>query len=140
MYKMKLKLFGNKVRLEIIILCVLLGIVIGTSLLCSCSCSKENFHNAAPIGGGLNQYDFSKHGVEHNKGNVQSQPANPMMPGQKYFWANNKFTPECCDYSTVSGTNGCACVTDEQMKYLASRGGNRSNSTNLSQDNLLDEF
>ena len=53
-----------------------------------------------------------------------------MMPGQKYFWANNKFTPECCDYSSVSGDNGCACVTDEQMKYLASRGGNRSTSEN----------
>ena len=25
---------------------------------------------------------------------------------------------------------GCACVTDEQMKYLATRGGNRSTSEN----------
>ena len=47
---------------------------------------------------------------------------------------------ECCDYSTVSGGNGCACVTDEQMKYLASRGGNRTNSSILSKKNLLDEF
>tara|TARA_X000000368_G_C22988756_1_gene693353 strand:+ start:985 stop:1398 length:414 start_codon:yes stop_codon:yes gene_type:complete len=137
---MKLKLLGSKVRVEIIILCVLMGVIIGTSLLCSCSCSRENFHNASPIGGDLRQYDFSKHGVQHNKGAVQNQPSNPMMPGQKYFWANNKFTPECCDYSSVSGPNGCACVTDEQMKYLASRGGNRSNSSILSQKDQLDEF
>jgi len=137
---MKLKLLGNNVRLEIIILCVLMGVVIGASLLGSCSCSRENFHNASPIGGDLHQYDFSKHGVQHNKGAVQNQPSNPMMPGQKYFWANNKFTPECCDYSSVSGANGCACVTDEQMKYLASRGGNRSNSSILSQKDQLDEF
>ena len=140
MYNMKLKLLGNKVRLEIIILCVLLGMLIGVTTLSSCSCSKEHFHNAAPTNVDLNQYDFLKHGVQHNKGSVQNQPTNPMMPGQKYFWANNKFTPECCDYSTVSGGNGCACVTDEQMKYLASRGGNRTGSTILSKENLLDEF
>jgi hypothetical protein len=129
MYKMKkVKLLGSKVRIEVIILCLVLGILIGTTLLCSCS--REGFHNAAPVGGDLHQYDFSQHGVKHNKGTVQNQPANPMMPGQKYFWANNKFKPECCDYSSVSGDGGCACVTDEQMKYLATRGGNRSTSEN----------
>ena len=128
MYNMQLKLLGNKVRVEIVILCIFIGILIGSTMLCSCS--KEAFHNSAPIDGGLNQYDFSKHGVKHNRGTVQNQPKNPMTPGQKYFWANNKFTPECCDYSSVSGDNGCACVTDEQMKYLASRGGNRSSSEN----------
>tara|TARA_B100000795_G_scaffold253967_3_gene224511 strand:+ start:2232 stop:2618 length:387 start_codon:yes stop_codon:yes gene_type:complete len=124
---MKLKILGNKVRVEMIVLFVLIGIVIAS--LSASSCSRENFHNSAPIDGGLKQYDFSKHGVEHNKGTVQNQPVNPMKPGQKYFWADNKFKPECCDYSSVSGGNGCACITDEQMKYLSSRGGNRSSST-----------
>ena len=80
---MKLKLLGSKVRLEIIVLCVILGILIGSTMLCSCS--KEGFHNSAPVGGDLNQYDFSKHGVKHNKGSVQNQPKNPMMPGQNIF-------------------------------------------------------
>ena len=124
---MKLKLLGSKVRVEIIILCVLMGVIIGASLLCSCSCSRENFHNAAPIGGDLHQYDFSQHGVKHNKGAVQNQPTNPMMPGQKYFWANNKFTPECCETSTISSSKGCACITSEQKKFLAQRGNNCAN-------------
>jgi hypothetical protein len=124
---MKIKILGNKINVEIIIFLILIGVAIGFTI--TYSCSRENFHNSAPIGGGLKQYDFSKHGIEYNKGTVQNQPTNPMKPGQKYFWANNKFTPECCDYSSVSGGNGCACVTDEQMKYLSSRGGNRSSST-----------
>lgn len=140
MYNMKLKLFGNKVRVEIILLCIFLGIVIGSSMLCGCSCGSEGFHNAAPLDGGLQHYDFSKHGIKHDKSSVQNQPTNPMMPGQKYFWANNKFSPECCDYSSVSGDNGCACVTDEQMKYLASRGGNRYKSNMASQKQMIDEF
>ena len=128
MYNMKIKLLGSKVRFEIIALCVILGILIGSILLCSCN--NEGFHNAAPVNAPNGLYDFSKHGAQHNKAEMQNQPNNPMISGQKFFWANNEFRADCCDYSSVSGTGGCACVTDEQMKYLHSRGGNRSTSEN----------
>ena len=114
-----MKIFGSKVRIEIIALCIILGILIGSTLLCSCK--REGYHNAAPAYSTDTLYDFSKHGVYHNKGEMQNQPNNPMVEGQKFFWANNEFKADCCDYSSVSGSGGCACVTDEQTKYLQSR-------------------
>ena len=43
-----------------------------------------------------------------------------------FYYANNKFEPECCKNSSVSGSGGCACETEEQVKFLESRGGNKT--------------
>ena len=40
--------------------------------------------------------------------------------------ADGEFSGKCCDNSSVSGGNGCACITKEQQCYLNSRGGNRT--------------
>ena len=39
---MEFKLFGIKLRLEVVLLCIALGMVIGTELLCSCV-KKDGF-------------------------------------------------------------------------------------------------
>ena len=44
----------------------------------------------------------------------------------KDILADNEFSGKCCDDSSVSGGNGCACITKEQQCYLNSRGGNRT--------------
>lgn len=41
------------------------------------------------------------------------------------FHKDNEFKPECCP-STYSSSTGCMCMSPEQVKYLAARGGNRT--------------
>ena len=55
-------------------------------------------------------------------------PALPLPPGEMFFFADNKFKPECCvpPFSSVSSSDGCACVTKEQVDYINMRGGNRT--------------
>ena len=45
---MEFKLFGIKLRLEVILLCIALGMVIGTELLCSCV-KKDGFAVASAL-------------------------------------------------------------------------------------------
>ena len=40
------------------------------------------------------------------------------------FFNNNTFSPDCCP-SIYSNSDGCGCVTPEQLTYLNSRGGNK---------------
>jgi len=40
------------------------------------------------------------------------------------FFNNNTFSPDCCP-SIYSNSDGCACITPEQLTYLNSRGGNK---------------
>lgn len=41
------------------------------------------------------------------------------------FYRDNEFKPECCP-SSYSSSTGCMCMSPEQVKHLALRGGNRS--------------
>ena len=50
----------------------------------------------------------------------------PLPEGQLTFFSNNEFRPECCSNNTISGSNGCPCITTEQKNYLGSRGGNKA--------------
>ena len=65
-------------------------------------------------------YSSSQSKWEQNRGT-----AVPLPEGQLFMFADNEFKPECCP-STYSSSNGCACMTEEQVKYLNERGGNRS--------------
>ena len=53
-------------------------------------------------------------------------PESKMPEGQLFYFANNKFSSDCCDYSTISSSNGCLCITSEQEDFLNKRGNNRS--------------
>ena len=52
-------------------------------------------------------------------------PKVPPFPELSMF-ANNLTSSECCKTSPYSSSNGCICVCQEQMDYLASRGGNKA--------------
>jgi len=60
--------------------------------------------------------------------NSHMGPTIPLPAGQLFFFANNTFSPECCypPQGGVSNGSGCACVTEKQVEYISSRGGNRS--------------
>jgi hypothetical protein len=40
------------------------------------------------------------------------------------FFANTKFKPSCCKKSNYSTSQGCACLSSKQDKYLKTRGDN----------------
>jgi hypothetical protein len=49
----------------------------------------------------------------------------PLPEGELFFFADNKFKPECCP-STYSDSMGCACLSQDQVNYINQRGGNRT--------------
>jgi len=43
------------------------------------------------------------------------------------FYRDNEFKPECCP-SSYSNSTGCMCMSNDQVKHLAMRAGNRATS------------
>jgi hypothetical protein len=54
--------------------------------------------------------------------NRPQQPI-PLREGELDMFATTQFKPECCPNS-FSSSEGCACMTNQQLKYLHGRGGN----------------
>lgn len=137
---MEYKLLGLTFRLEIVAICLLIGILIGTSLLCSCKkvSIKEGLEtlgaNVDYVMGNdiasswvnkVNSVDGGSYQNPWNKYNdIKGTPV-PLKDGQLNFFADNKFDSSCCP-STYSDSMGCACMSREQVDYLNERGGNRS--------------
>jgi hypothetical protein len=60
--------------------------------------------------------------LDRVKGNVGTKVP---LENTMVFYKDNEFKPECCP-STYSSSTGCMCMSPEQVKHLAARGGNRS--------------
>jgi len=138
---MDLKIFGIACRLEIIVICLLVGGILGGHLLCSCSRigmqegmalmgasvdyvmgqeTANSWANKAKLYASSMGYNANDKKYSQNKGTPV-----PLPEGQMYMFSENKFTPECCP-STYSSSTGCACITKEQVDYINQRGGNRT--------------
>lgn len=122
---MELKLLGFKFRVEIVIISMMVGALIFSQLLCNCV-TKEGLNNI----GSTIDYVMNK-GVHDNKYSKITRPYEmamgptvPLPEGQLFMFSNNNFHPDCCSYSNVSGTGGCACITKEQNDYVRNRGNN----------------
>ena len=132
MYNMEIKILGFKARVEVIVLSMIIGCILGCHLVCG-SATIEGMQTA---GAALNytmssgvhndKYDSKVGLAETNGGDQKLAPVVPLPEGQLFMWANNEFSGKCCDNSNVSGGNGCACITKEQSCYLNARGGNRA--------------
>ena len=59
------------------------------------------------------------------KSNTYVGTAVPLPDGELFFFKNNQFKPDCCP-GPYSSSTGCACMSAEQVKYLNTRGGNRT--------------
>jgi Na+-transporting methylmalonyl-CoA/oxaloacetate decarboxylase gamma subunit len=57
----------------------------------------------------------SKQGFTNNESDNKSM----------FLFANNKSSPECCNFS-YSTSNGCVCIDRDQQELLHTRGGNRT--------------
>jgi len=141
---MEITIFGEKLRIEIIILCLLVGWFIGVNTWCGVAGGvKEGMQAAIGLTGSAINYsmgngvagswDKTGPGGSYNswykslEGNTQGLSL-PLKDNQLAMFAANKQSPNCCP-STYSGSMGCVCATPEQMKYLNERGGNRTLNT-----------
>ena len=139
---MEINILGNKVRLEIIIVCVLFGWIISSYLMCSCSkvSMKEglemmgsplNWRTGNGVIGDTWDTPVSKKDSSYKSwygkldGNVGGKV--PLPEGEMSLFYANKFDPKCCyKPQQYSNSSGCACISSEQMQYLNQRGGNRT--------------
>ena len=149
MYRMEIKIFGQNLRIEIIIACVIVGYILGGYLLCSCAkiTIKEGFSmlTSAPIsyqmGADIPQsWEHSPPSLEgirttnpnqwynNLEGNNAPEPNKFIESGSLDILADNSFKPSCCP-SLYSSSSGCACISPEQMKYMNQHGGNRTFAT-----------
>lgn len=138
------KLFGYKFNIALVIACIILGYVIGTFTVCSCSriTVKEGMQllSGAPIGykmgkGVSGSWDSNPKGMATTEdmykkleGNSAPSPVEMLKEGKLDIFGENKFSPTCCANSGTgySNSSGCLCTSSEQVQYLNSRGGNRT--------------
>lgn len=159
---MELKLFGYEARVEVVVACIMIGMLAGLFMFCDCfqysvlegmtpndvnnkkangkkaGDKKEGFVNLS--NNELNIDDSYTMGWVQtakryasgmgNKNRLNTYKDNvgtpvPLPEGELFFFADNKFKPECCP-STYSGSMGCACLSQDQVNYINQRGGNRT--------------
>lgn len=143
----------NMLGMQVNLLTILISIIIGGILACYTVCGstsinvkvdrQEGFQNNELLGAPLDYILGS--GVPGDKwtgppasnksvmsslysslANNKSGPV-PLAEGQLFLFYDNKFTPECCyKPQQYSSSTGCACISDDQMKYLSARGGNNT--------------
>ena len=119
------------------LLCMVIGLLLGCFVLCGYlhKSTKESFHQmGAPLQykmtrgvPGLSR-DLMNTAPYAQQLNTHSGPTVPLPEGQLFNFYDTAFSPSCCvpPYSGVSSSDGCACVTKEQVDYINMRGGNRS--------------
>ena len=159
---MEVKLFGYEARVEVVVACIIIGMIAGLFMFCDCfqygiievmtpndmngkkvdhkkkGDKKEGFVNlsnndlhiddsytmgwvqtAKRYASGMG----NKNRLNTYKDNVGTPV--PLPEGELFFFADNKFKPECCP-STYSDSMGCACLSQDQVTYINQRGGNRT--------------
>ena len=151
---MEIKIFGYEVRIEVVIACVIIGMVMGLVMFCDCfqysliegmTSKKHTKKNRKEGFTNLNNNDLhidnsytmgwvqtakryaDGMGYENKLNSYKNNVGTPVpLPeGQLFFFADNKFKPECCP-STYSDSMGCACLSQDQVDYINQRGGNRT--------------
>jgi len=122
---MKIRILGSNMRVEIIILCMIIGGIMSCNIFCSCAGGiKEGFLTASALSGAAIDYATDTPSVDL-LAKLETNRAEPSPEGQKFFFAQNSMSPSCCP-ATYSGSTGCVCATPEQMRFLMKRGGNNT--------------
>ena len=146
--KMHIELFGLKLRVDVLVISMLIGAIMGCHLLCSCTriSAKEGMQMIGAavdytMGTGVQgSWDTRAQekgpSVEWRSQNHDATGSNFVGPDKSMsFFADTQFKPECCGatYSSQGGlttkgvtSSGCACLNKEQMEYINQRGGNRT--------------
>ena len=135
----EISIFGSKCRIEIVIICLLVGFIAGGYMLCGCirpMNSKEEGMTNNPSTtsndyntNGGSQYSWLEQQQEEDNttlgGNDNTYALNnTTTDGKISMFGDTKTSPTC--NSSVSGYGGMYCLTPEQKNLICSRGGNRS--------------
>lgn len=123
---MEVTILGNKLRVELIVLCLLVGGFISCNVFCSCA---GGVREGLEVIGAAIDYTMSsstKNGVTKSKIfdklETNTLASSDPVPEEKMaMFADNKFSPECCP-AAYSSSNGCVCATPEQISVLNRRG------------------
>tara|TARA_Y100001935_G_scaffold19813_1_gene14428 strand:- start:163 stop:579 length:417 start_codon:yes stop_codon:yes gene_type:complete len=133
---MEISILGNKMRVEIIILSMIVGGIMACNVFFSCAGGiKEGFE----IVGAAVDYALELSNANISSQSSPSDPSNvfkdlennhvdtsePFPTGNMSIFADNSLSPECCP-AAYSGSTGCVCATPEQMKFISQRGGNKT--------------
>lgn len=139
---MVINFFGQKLSVVNLGLILLIVSIMGVVLWCNCAGGVyEGFTAAKDLSGAALDYSMGN-GVKGTWESTYSKDTNtykdwyksfenntggkvPLPEGQLSMFYDNKSSPDCCP-STYTTSTGCVCATSEQMKYLNSRGGNRT--------------
>lgn len=139
---MDVKFLGIKFNVVTVLVALLLGMIIGGFMLCSCASLtiKEGYTlSGAPLDWSLSRgvpgdrWDAPPVTANKSDQNMYAPLAGniagkvPLPENQLFMFYDNKFKPECCDKpQQYSSSTGCACISEEQMKYISARGGNNT--------------
>ena len=131
---MEYKVLGIKFRVEIVIISIIIGMIMGAHLLCSCSrvSALEGFDIGVDM---MNVFMDKLENGNTKHISYSKTDTNIIMPSETSnldgnvksmdFFDNTKFTPESCP-GTYSSSTGCATLGPKQMAALATRGGNNT--------------
>tara|TARA_Y100001958_G_C21232813_1_gene558747 strand:+ start:1351 stop:1761 length:411 start_codon:yes stop_codon:yes gene_type:complete len=133
----------KKIRMDVVLVSLVIGGIVAMSLFCNVKTegfrnNNSDEHLASDIDynmtsgvPGVKQltntkrsYDSWFNPLAANTGGNQV----PLSENELAIFSNNVQSPLCCP-STYSGSDGCVCATPQQMKYLNSRGGNRTSNS-----------
>ena len=142
---MEFKLFGLKLRLEVVVALLVVGAIMGCHVLCSCSrvSLKEGMEVLGAelgykVGEGVRgSWDTRAQPQQGEHSLVDTSESKLVTPDESMvFLADTQFKPDCCSishYSSNGGlttqgatSGGCACLKKAQADYLNTRGGNRT--------------
>jgi hypothetical protein len=135
---MELNILGYKTTLEFAVLFVVVSFLLWTHWVggcCNMPAVKEGMTSLMPaakdyvmgtdVAGSWETKPYVNDPTKHQRDTYKEVPV-PLPEGSLHFLQENEFKPECCG-STFSSYGGCACLTDKQIDYVNTRGGNRTN-------------
>jgi hypothetical protein len=139
----EISIFGSKCRIEIVIICLLVGFITGGYMLCGCLRPGRSYFEGMtsnPVStsqdynnNGGSQYGWVGQELEDDKNTLGGNdntysPANADNSSLMAMFSNTKTSPTCA--SSLSGKGGIYCVTPEQKTLINQRGGNRTSCGN----------
>ena len=141
-----MNLYGFQFNLVNVVVALLIGTLIGTTLLCSCAkvSIKEglallgadighNMSKGVPGDTWAKAHANSDTNTDSNADNIFAALKNnvagsvPLPEGNMNFFYGNKFDPACCfSPNRYTSSSGCSCLSVDQVNYLNERGGNNT--------------
>jgi len=133
---MEITILGYTTSIEFVVLFVIVSFLLWSHWVGGCCRMpvKEGMMSLLPadvqyklgegVEGSWETKPYANDPTKHQRDTYKEVPV-PLPEGSLHFLADNEFKPECCG-STFSSYGGCACLTDKQIDYINTRGGNRT--------------